>query len=456
MAMKNITMRLAEFVSGLTYETLTDGAIRKAKSSLLDSLGCAFSGSMMESPKIVNEFVQRQKGIREASLWTTGFMGPACNVVLGNGTMIHSFDFDDYHMTKIHPGAVVVPAAMAIGEKEHIDGKRLIVAIVAGYEIMTHLSRGLNPSASRLRGWHLTGTCGTFAAAAACGKIWQLDPMTMASALGMAGTQSSGLWAFTADGSESKRFHPGRAAQSGIIAATLAQMGYRGPTKILEAEDGGFYKATSEDFDFSQTLAGLGKKFDIEDAAIKPYPACASLHSSIDAALTLRRENKIQTDQIKEIHVHNSEVVNVQCGFDYRPMGALQAQMSMKYIMARTMVDGELSMVQFTEEKLSDPRAVELAERTYFVLDEEINKIYPREFPSVVEIRMNDGKSYKQRVNMPKGSMENPMSWQEVQNKFRSLASAVVSKKRADTIIEMDDHLEGVEDVGQISKLMRR
>ncbi|MDI7259281.1 MAG: MmgE/PrpD family protein [Thermodesulfobacteriota bacterium] len=453
--MENVTMKLAEFISQLTFDKIPGGAIKKAKASLLDSLGCAFSGSTTQCSKIVNHFVQSQKGVREASLWTTSFLGPAANVVLANGTMIHSFDFDDYHMTKIHPGAAVIPAAMAVGEKEKIDGKRLITAVVAGYETMTHLSRGLNPGASRLKGWHLTGTCGTFAAAAALGNIWQFDPMTMSNALGMAGTQSSGLWAFTADGSESKRFHPGRAAQSGVIAAILARKGYRGPTKILEAEDGGFYKATSEDFNFSKTLEGLGEKFDIEDVAIKPYPACASLHSSVDAALILRKENEIPLDQIKEIQVHNSELVNVQCGFEYRPMGALQAQMSMQYCMARIMIDGELSMAQFTEEKLSDPAAIELTQRVRFFLDEEINMIYPREFPSVVEIIMKDGKNYRQRVNMPKGSVANPMTWLDVQKKFEKHALQVVPEKKANAIIEMIDHLERVSDVGEIPKQMK-
>ncbi len=228
--MEAITLKLAEFVSKLNYDQIPEKAIEKVKSCILDTLGCAFLGSTTESGRIVNEFVKSQKGVKEARLWTTRFVGPAANVVLGNGTMIHSFDFDDYHMTKLHPGTVVIPASLAIGEKEHIDGKKLLTSIVAGYETMIHISRGTNPGASRLKGWHLTGTCGTFAAAAAVGKIWGFDTKTMASALGMAGTQSAGLWAFTADGALSKRFHPGRSSQSGIIAATLARTGYRGPT----------------------------------------------------------------------------------------------------------------------------------------------------------------------------------------------------------------------------------
>jgi 2-methylcitrate dehydratase PrpD len=455
-AMENVTMKLAEFISQLTYGGISNKALTRVKRCMLDSLGCAFSGSLSEWGKIVNQFVEGQQGVKEASLWATDFLGPAANVVLGNGTMIHSFDFDDYHMTKIHPGAVVIPAALAVGEKEHIDGKRLMMAIVAGYETMIHISRGLNPSASRLQGWHLTGTCGTFAAAAAVGSILQFDTGTMASALGMAGTQSAGLWAFTADGSFSKRFHPGRAAQSGIIAVSLARRGYHGPTKILEAEDGGFFKATSRDFDYSKVTDGLGKSLDTEDVVIKPYPACGSLHSSIDAALAMKRENKIDGGGIKEINVYNSEVVNVQCGFDYRPMGVLQAQMSMKYCVARAVIDGMLSLAQFTEGKLSDPVAVDLAGRVHFILDEEINRIYPRKFPSIVEIVMKNGQKYKARVDMPKGSVENPMSWQDIQGKFKGLARDVVGEERADAIIELVDNLEGLRDVAEITKLMRK
>jgi 2-methylcitrate dehydratase PrpD len=448
-------MKLAEFISHLTYDRIPPKALEKIKSCLFDSLGCAFGGSTAPWAKIVNDYVRSQGGIQEASLWSTDFLGPAANVVLGNGTMIHSFDFDDYHMTKNHPSSVVIPSALAVGEKEHSDGKTFMTAIAGGYETMIHISRGINPGASKLKGWHLTGTCGTFAAAAAVGSIWQFDTKTMASALGMAGTQSSGLWAFTADGSFSKRFHPGRAAQSGVMACSLARSGYRGPTKILEAEDGGFFRATSYDFDFSKVTDGLGEKFDTEDMVIKPYPACGSLHSSIDAALMIKKENEIDVEEIGEIRVYNSEVVNVQCGFDYKPMGVLQAQMSMKYCMARAVIDGMLSLAQFTEDKLSDPVAIDLANRVRFILDDEINRLYPREFPSVVEIIMKDGQKYRARVNVPKGSVENPMSWQEIQDKFRRLARDSIDEKKAAAITELVIDVENVHDVGELAKLLR-
>ena len=452
--MKNVTIKLAEGISQLKYEHIPAHTLERVKCCILDSLGCALAGSSTEWSRIINHYVQSQEGVREASLWTTGFVGPAASVVLGNGAMIHSYDFDDYHRNKIHPGAVVIPAAFAIGEKERIDGKMLITAIVAGYETMIHISSGVNPGASRMRGFHLTGTCGTFAAAAAAGKIWGFNADAMASAFGMAGTQSAGLWAFTADGSLSKRFHPGRSAQSGIMAASLARNGFRGPTMILEAPDGGFFKATSYDFDFSKVLQGLGEKFDTEDVVIKPYPACASLHSSVDAVLLLKKQKDINASRIKEINVYNSELVNVQCGFDYQATGVLEAQMSMKYCMARTAMDNVLSLEQFSQDKITDPKALDLAKRVHFVLDEGINKVYPLEWPSIVEIVMVDGAKYKARVDVPRGSGERPLTWPEVQDKYRALALPVLKDKKAERVIEIIDTLEDASDLEELRQLM--
>jgi 2-methylcitrate dehydratase PrpD len=452
--MKKITIPLAEFNSQIQYENIPEEALTNLKKCVLDSLGCALFGSNTPWGQKVNAFVKSQGGVQEAALWATNFMGPAANVVLGNGTMIHAFDFDDYHMTKIHPGAVVVPAALAIGQKERVDGRTLLTAMVAGYETMIHISRAANPGSSRLKGWHLTGTCGTFAAAAAVGRIWELDTWSMANALGMAGTQSAGLWAFTADGSYSKRFHPGRSAQSGIMAAALARDGYRGPTMILEARDGGFFNATSYDYDPSNTLEGLGERFDTQEVVIKPYAACGSLHSSIDAVLSMRDSAGINWENIQRINVHNSEVVNIQCGFEYKPMGPLQAQMSIKYCLARALLDGTLTLAQFTDEKLSDPIAVELASKVHFLKHEEINRIYPQRFASIVEIVMVDGTKHQTRVDSPKGSVENPLSWDEVLDKFLFNASGVMPEDRSKIIMDRVKHLEDLTDASELTSLL--
>ena len=235
--MENATRLLAGFAAGLGYDALDRDLVARFKTYLLDAVGCGLHGSTQPWARIVNRFVKRQGGRREATLWLQHHRGPAANVALGLGVMIHSFDFDDYHNAKIHPGAPVMPAALAVGEAIGASGREVLAAMAAGYETMVRVSLATGPNASRLRGWHLTGTTGTFGAAAAAGNLLGFNEEEMASALGMAGTQSAGLWAFTADGAMSKRFHPGRAAQSGVLGAMLARDGFKGPTRILEADD---------------------------------------------------------------------------------------------------------------------------------------------------------------------------------------------------------------------------
>jgi 2-methylcitrate dehydratase PrpD len=445
------TMELADFLSQLKFEDIPRKTLQQMKAAFLDALGCGLFGSTLEWSQKVNELVREMGGKEEATLWANRFRGPAANVALGIGTMIHSFDFDDYHNAKVHPGAVVVPAALTMAERTGSSGRRFLTAMTAGYEAMIRISLATGPGPSRQKGWHLTGTCGTFGAAAAAGKLLGLNRDQMASALGMAGTQSAGLWAFTADGSESKRFHPGRSAQSGILAALLALKGYRGPTQILEASDGGFCRATSDRFHLERLTEGLGKRFEAEQIVLKPYSCCGSLHSTIDATRTLARKHSLKPEQVEKILVHNSQVVKLQCGFEYQPLGPLQAQMSLQYCTAISLLEGQVLVDQFREDRLSAPAVLDLARRVEFVRDPEIDALYPEKFASKVEIVLKDGRRLWERVDFPKGSPENPMTPEEVAQKFKSLAAAVKDESAISKILENQGRLE---DLPELSPLI--
>ena len=332
--MERVTRTLADFVANLKFEDLDPKLILNFKKYLLDGIGCGLYGHCLPWCQVVNRFVKKQLGKRESTLWLQKFRGPSTNVSLGLGVMIHSFDFDDYHNAKVHPGAVVIPAAMTIGESLSANGKSILTAMVAGYETMIRVSLATGPTSSRLKGWHLTGTTGTFGAAAAAGNLLGLSQEEMASALGMAGTQSGGLWAFTADGAMSKRFHAGRSSQSGVMAALLAKDGFKGPTQILEAEDGGFCKATSDEVDLRRITEGLEKEFLSFETNVKPYACCASAHSAIDAVRQLTEKHKFSPTEIEKVFVKTASGVKVQCGFEYKPLSVLQAQMSLQYCMA--------------------------------------------------------------------------------------------------------------------------
>lgn len=452
--MKGVTQALAQFAANLKFEDLAPHIVLNFKKYLLDGIGCGFNGTRLHWCQIVNRFIKEQRGKKESTLWLQKFKGPSTNVSLGLGVMIHSFDFDDYHNAKVHPGAVVIPAAMAIGERLGANGKSVLTAMAAGYETMIRVSLATGPNSSRLKGWHLTGTTGTFGAAAAAGSLLGLNQDKMASALGMAGTQSAGLWAFTADGAMSKRFHAGRSSQSGVMGAILAQKGYKGPTQILEAQDGGFCRATSDHVDFTIVTEELGKKFLSSDVNIKPYACCASSHSAIDAVRHLVRVHKIIPSEIEKIFVKTAKGVKVQCGFEYEPLSVLQAQMSLQYIVAVALLEGKAILEQFSEEKISDPKILELAKRVEIVLDPEIEKVYPEKFANKVEIILNNGKKFEARVDFPTGSPENPMSFDQVVEKFESLTSKVVTKDRINAIIDMVERVEKLDDIQKLTRLL--
>jgi len=452
--MERVTQTLANFAANLKFEDLDPKLILNFKKYLLDGIGCGLYGSLLPWCQIINRFIKEQRGKKESTLWLQRFKGPSPNVSLGLGVMIHSFDFDDYHNAKIHPGAVVIPAVISIGERIGVSGKEILTAMVAGYETMIRVSLATGPNASRLKGWHLTGTTGTFGAAAAAGNLLGLNPDEIASALGMAGTQSAGLWAFTADGAMSKRFHPGRSSQSGVMAALLAQKGYRGPTQILEAEDGGFCRATSDHVDFSLAVEGLGKRFLSTDVNIKPYACCASSHSAIDAVWQIAKKQNIIPADVEKIIVKTANGVKVQCGFEYQPLSLVQAQMSLQYIVAVALMEGKALLEQFSEGKIADPKILDLAKRVEIVLDEEIEKVYPDRFANKVEVILKNGDRFETRIDFPKGSAENPMSFDQVAEKFKSLASKVLPSKRIDAIVEKIKKFEELNDVQNFTHLL--
>jgi 2-methylcitrate dehydratase PrpD len=449
-----VTRTLAGFASRLSFDQLEPELVVRFKTYLLDAIGCGLHGASQPWARIINRWVLEQEGKCEATLWRQQFRGSAANVALGLGVMIHSFDFDDYHQAKIHPGAPVIPAAVAVGECLGASGREVLTAMVAGYETMIRVSLATGPNASRLKGWHLTGTTGTFGAAAAAGRLLGLSAADMASALGLAGTQSAGLWAFLADGAMSKRFHPGRAAQSGVMAAFLAQSGFRGPTQILEAQDGGFCQATSDRFDLSRVTDALGDRFHGAEVNIKPYACCASSHSAVDAVLELKDRHGFTAVEVDRVRVKTAGGVVVQCGFDYQAAGIVQAQMSLQYIVAVTLLEGAALLEQFSEKKIVDPRVRELARRVEVTVDPDIDRLYPERYANRVEIVLRDGRRFETRVDYPKGSTGRPLSLPEVAEKFRSLTAGALSPAQADQIIATVGHLEQTEDIRDLTRLL--
>ena len=419
------TREVAAWVSALRYTDLPARTREVVRCALLDTLGCGIYGLHTPWAGLVRSWARAGGGKAESSVW--GEAEPslrAADAALVNGTAAHAFELDDYHNAKLHPGAVVVPAAVAMAEKLDASGEALVTAIAAGYEVMIRSSLALNPSAARLRGWHLTGVCGPFGAAAACASLLRLSAEHTAWALGLAGTQGAGLWAFNADGTMSKRLHAGKAAHSGVLAAELAALGFTGPTQIYEYEDGGVLKAFSDASDAAPLTQDLGSRYHLEVTAIKPYSCCGSTHSYVDAALELRRKLGSPWDPARRVKVGLSRVVDVQCGFAYAPGSALNAQMSLRYIVAAALTDGQALPAQFSEARIADPALTALAGRLELVPDPKLDQLYPAHFAGWVAAEAN-GDWVRVDVLDPSGSPAAPLDARGITEKFRGINPAL-------------------------------
>jgi len=416
------TRELAQWVSRLKYSDLPPRTREVVRIVLLDTLGCGIYGYATPWARMLLQWARAGAPAKgEATVW--GEAAPslrASDAALVNGTSVHAFELDDYHQAKLHPGAVVIPAAVAMAEKLGASGEQLVTAIAAGYEVMIRTSLALNPSAARLRGWHLTGVCGPLGAAAACASLLKLNEEQTAWALGLAGTQGSGLWAFNADGTMSKRFHAGRAAQSGVMAAELAALGFTGPTQIYEFHDGGVLKAFSDASDPAPLTRDLGKVFHLDATSIKPYSCCGSAHSYVDAALELRRRLGAAWDAARPVRLGMAKVVQVQCGFDYAPSSSLNAQMSLRYIVAAALTEGHALPPQFSDAKIADPALTALAGRIQCEHDPALDKLYPARFAAWVAAQ-DKGQWVRVDVLDPLGSPANPVDAKGVIEKFRGI-----------------------------------
>ena len=434
------TRDLAAWVSALKYDDLPQRTREVARIALLDTLGAGLYGFNTPWTQKLLSWVQRGGQGNEARTWNAGTVTlRSADAALVNGVAVHAFELDDYHNAKLHCGAAVIPAALAVAERLDSNGRDLLTAIVAGYEVMIRSSLALNPSAARLRGWHLTGVVGPFGAAAACAVLLKLNAEETAWALGLAGTQGAGLWAFNADGSMSKRLHPGKAAHSGVLAAELAQLGFSGPTSIYEFEDGGVLKAFSDHADKALLTRDLGCVYHIDNNSIKPYCCCGSTHAYIDAALALRKKLGAPWDTSRKVRVGTCKVVDVQCGFDYVPGSVLNAQMSLRYAVAVALLEGAALPAQFTDDKLCDPLIIAVAAAIELVADPELDKLYPKDFAGWVAVEHN-GRWERIDILNPTGSIHAPINAAGITEKFRGINPSLDTDAIAGVALAIEKH----------------
>ena len=406
--MTTLSEQLAAYWADARYEALPPDTTRLARRFLIDTLAAGIAGADTEVARIVDRTVRvaLENASGSSVLWGRRETLPAREAALVNGTASHALELDDFGGCG-HSGAVVIPAVLALAVHPSTaslprrSGRTVLTAIVTGYDVAARVTEGAGGyRAHNDLGWHSSGTCGTFGAAAAAAKMLGLDQERFAHALGVAGTYTGGIWAFLADGAMTKRFHPGKASETGLTAALLAQSGMTGPRQVLEAEWGGFYSTYARGIATPEaTLKGLGTEFRIARSGMKPYACCRGLHATLDALFEVMRETGADSRAIERMVVHGNEQNRVQ--FDRPKIGTmLDAQFSFQYALAVGATSGRATLDQFSPRRDEDAEVRRLMRATEVVADRE----QPAGTYPPLEIRFNDGRAIERHVKFAKGA----------------------------------------------------
>ncbi|MEA4932359.1 MAG: MmgE/PrpD family protein [Lawsonibacter sp.] len=433
--------KLAHFVRSFHLDQLPDGALNAVKYCVLDNLGAALgAASSQEIAAIGQEYLNwcgTGSNGKSAAAWCQGYRTSLSSALLLNGMMAHDLELDDVHTgSKSHVGAVVIPTAWTVADAIGADGRAFLEAVIVGYEVMSRVGLGMDVASNRKRGWHTTGVIGTFGAAAAAARLLDLSEDQIVSAFGMAGTQSSGLWAFLAEGSTCKKLHPARAATNGLSACFLAQSGMTGPEHILDAADGGLYQAVSDRFDMAKICQGLGQDYAFLAMDKKPYPCCRTTHHAIDAALQLHDTEHLHPEDIASVLVETYDIGVLQCGFSKYPETPVEAKFSIPFTCAVAFVYGQVSLREFSMETIDNPEVARIAKATRVVGSDLFTTRYPKRWGSRTTVTMADGQTFSCQIDDMSGSVSVPLSARQEQIKFLGLAEAFFSKEAATTLMD--------------------
>jgi len=445
-ARPSLTERLSTFLVVTKSTDFPPSVVDDAKYYTLDWLGSAIAGTVTEPGRMLLAHARVQAG-QGATVIGLGEQRNADLAALTNGGLSHIVEMDDLDRASVvHPAAPIIPAALAVAERERASGLDFLTAMVLGYEVAIRIGEAVGKTHYRI--WHNTATCGVFGATAAAGWLLGLSEQQMTWALGNAGTMSAGLWEFNADGAMSKHLHAGRAASSGVLAADLAWQGFTGARHILEGERG-FFIATSQDAEPERVVEGLKHgmgTYKISGVSIKPHASCRHTHPAIDAALALRRQPGFALDQIAQVQVET-----YQAALDFtgnpQPITPYAARFSLYYCVACALWRGSAGLGDFPPQAIVDKDVRHLMSKVSLVHSPELEARYPREWPVRVTVTLADGRALTRAVDAPKGDPENPLSWEEMENKFRMMMAGTDYQGQAEALMERVRRLDEVEQV---------
>jgi 2-methylcitrate dehydratase PrpD len=454
--MEPYSCAVAEFVGGLKLVDVPPAVVEKSKLVFLDTLGIALASSTMDFGRMVTKVARKLGGSPDSSLIGSALKVAAANAVLANGTLAHGLDYDDtLEEAIVHTGCCAVTTALAVGEEVGASGRHVLEAAIAGTEVLCKVGL-VAPGKFHERGFHPTALCSTFGAAAAAGKLYGLETAQWSDTFGLCGSQSSGIIEYLADGTWTKRLHPGWSAHGGVVAALLAQEGFRGPATVFEGQHG-FYSSFGGAHDYRfEKLAELGRVWETPRLTFKSYPCGSISHPYMDCALKLRQKHFIAPAKIAAVVCRTAEgpVHRLWEPLEQKrkPPTSYAAKFSLPFSIAVMLVRGQAGLEEFSDEAIRDAEVLRLASKVRYELDSTID--YPRHFSGHIKITLQDGTVLEENQPHPRGGLESPLPPEEIEEKFRANARRALPEEKVQAIVDTVRQLEQLSSVGTLSDLL--
>ena len=450
-----LTKYVSDFIVSTKYEDIPEGVMTLGKKTILDGFGLALAGSASTLGPLIRKYIETG-GFSggSASIIGTGMKAQPRFAALANGISIHADDFDDMG-SGLHVTAPVLPAIFALCQNGKRSGRDLLLAYQVGVEVENKIGEAISPRHDA-DGFHTTGTIGSFGSAAACAKLYGLDLLHTSWALGIAGSEAAGIRENI--GTMTKPFHAGHAAESGIVASDLAAIGWTATDQILEGPLG-FFHAAGGGYTPEAIAGRLGRPwmFVSPGDLIKRFPCGTIQQSYMDEALRLVQENKLTPGQIEKVDITGNRA-NMATLFHHRPKTGLEAKFSLEYAVSIILVEGKAGLTQFTDVVVQRPDVQDIVRRATYVVDPELEKAGDKSLQSVlmesgtIKIYLKDGQTIEGRTKPSKGNPKNPMTYEEVADKFRGNAEfAKWPSQKTESIIEQVRTLESAPDMTRLT-----
>ena len=453
-----LSTELAIWASSLGFDDLPEDVVEATKLRVMDVIGLALAGAETAFGRSTRAAAMALSPAGPCHVLGTGDKVGVTAAAFANGAFSQALEFDDTHNESIvHMSSPAVAAALALSEITPVSGRDLITAIALGNEISCRVG-SVAAGQFHKRGFHPTGLFGTFGVTYLASKLLALDARQMTHAAGICGSFASGLLQCWVDGTQTKFLHPGWAAQSGITAAVLAREGTTGPAEVFEGRFGLFAShlqdATGQLADYGRISDGLGKLWESRKSSFKPFPAAHVLHPYISAILRLRSRHEIRSADVESIECPVTPfITGIVCeptAEKFAPASDSHGRVSLQYSLAEALALGALGKNAYGAESLRDPDILALARRVHYHVDE--NYPGPGRFKGEVRITLKDGRSFHELEEYNRGSMENPMTYEEIRAKFDENASGFLSAARREKLAGMIRYLETLGDASEVVK----